>query len=189
MVRSEVSIEGVTKGVLVLLGAGAVIGLALMFPGIGFLYKEINKAKWEAAKKRGSLKSTIKRLEKQQLISWSEQNGETKLILTDKGRKRVLQYKIDELKVKKPNKWDGWWRVIIFDIPEEEKVAREFFRNKLKDMEFYQLQKSVFVCPYECKDEVDFLSHTFEVAPYVHIIKAKEISGLEYATFLSDRNK
>lgn len=189
MSREEISVGGVTKGILVLLGAGAVIGLALMFPGIGFLYKEINKAKWEAAKRRGTLKSTIKRLEKQQLISWSEQNGETKLTLTDKGRKRVLRYKIDELKIQKPNKWDGWWRVIVFDIPEEKKIAREVFRNKLKDLKFYQLQKSVFVCPYECKDEVDFLSHTFEVAPYVHVIKAKEISELEYTTFSSDRNK
>lgn len=181
--REDVIIKGLTKAVIITLATGAVITLALAFPGLGYLYKAFKKEQWEEARRRGTLKITIKRLEKQSLVSWSEQDGELTLNLTEEGKKKVLKYKIDDLKIRKPVKWDGWWRVIVFDIPEEQKIAREMFRNKLKDLEFYQLQKSVFVCPYECKDEIDFLSHAFEVAPYIHIIKAKEISNLSYNFF------
>lgn len=179
--RENVVIQGLTKALLVTLATGAVITLALAFPGLGYLYKAFKKEQWEEAKRRGSLKATIKRLERQNLVSWSEKNDELTLNLTEEGNKKVLKYKIDDLRIEKPRKWDGWWRVIVFDIPEDEKIAREIFRNKLKEMDFYSLQKSVFVCPYECKDEIDFLRHTLEITPYVHIITAKEITGLEYS--------
>lgn len=179
MGRERVIVEGVTKAVLVVLAAGAVITVALAAPGIGYLYKVYRKDQWEEAKRRGVLKTTIKRLEKQKLVSWSEQNGATVLTLTEDGRKKILKYKIDDLKINKPKKWDGLWRVIIFDIPEKERIAREMFRNKLKDLEFSRLQKSVFIYPFECKDEIDFLRYALEIDKYVIYMEVKKIHGLE----------
>ncbi len=169
--------KGITKALLTALSSGAVIGVALIFPAAGYLYKEFKKQQWEEARRRGSLRSTIRRLEKQSLVSWKEVDGETLLRLTENGKKKTLQFTIDSLQIKKSNKWDGWWRLVIFDIPENKKLNREIFRRKLKDLEFTQLQKSVFVCRYECKDEIDFLRHALEVSPFVHYILAKEISG------------
>lgn len=177
--REKAIIRGLTKAVLLTLGAGAVIGVALMFPGAGLLYKEFKKQQWEDAKKRGVLRATIKRLEKQELVSWSEIDGEVKLTITEKGKKKVLQYDIDKLEIKDRGGWDGFWRVIVFDVPESKRDARDLFRKKLKDLGFYQLQKSVFLTRYECKDEVDFLRHSLEIAPHVLYIKAKDISGIQ----------
>lgn len=170
--------KGLTKAILTLLAGGAVIGAALVFPGAGYIYKEYKKEQWNKARKRGSLSATIKRLEKQRVISWRELEGELRLTLTEDGKKKILQFAIDNLKIKKPSKWDKYWRLIIFDIPEEKKVAREIFRKKLKDLELKQLQKSVFVSRFECKDEIDFLRHTLEIGPFVHYVLAKEISGI-----------
>ena len=36
--------------------------------------------------------------------------------LTEEGEKRAKKYKINELKIEKPKKWDKIWRVLIFDI-------------------------------------------------------------------------
>lgn len=176
--REGAVIGGLTKALLLTLGTGVVIGTALVFPGAGFLYKEFKKQQWEDANKRGVLRSTIKRLEKQKLISWKEKDGELQLVLEEKGRKRMLQYKMDTLALKNTGKWDGLWRVVIFDIPEEKRKTREFFREKLKDLGFQQLQKSVFITRLECKDEIDFLRHTLEVAPHVSYILAKDVSSL-----------
>lgn len=173
--REFVSAKGVTKAILLGLGAGAVIGMALLFPGIGYLYRELDKQKWQKLKKRGQLRGTIKRLEKQRLISWKEQDGNLYLKLTDKGKKKVIAYKLDDLQIKK-NKRDGLLRVIAFDIPEKEKPAREFFRDKLKHMGLYQLQESVFYTPYECKNEIDFLRFELGIERYVIYILAKEVS-------------
>lgn len=179
--RPKMVVTGLTKGILIALGAGTVIGVALMFPHIGWLYKEFKREQWKEARRRGILKATIKRLERQELVSWKEENGELRLTLTDKGKKRILQYNIDTLKIDEKQKWDGLWRVIIFDIPESKKVAREIFREKLKKLGFQRLQKSVFVSRFECKNEIDFLRYAFEIAPYVQYILAKEISGLRWS--------
>ena len=34
------------------------------------------------------------------------------------GEKKALKFKLDEMEIKKPAKWDGEWRIVIFDIPE-----------------------------------------------------------------------
>ncbi len=175
--RSVVS-RGLTKAILGGIAAGAVIGTALIFPAAGFLYKEFKKEQWKNVKKRGVLSSTIKRLEKQNLIAWKEVDGQLRLVLTENGRKKVLQFDIDNLQIKKSSKWDKLWRVIVFDIPEEKRTARDMLRRKLRELEFSQLQKSVFVSRFECRDEVDFLRHALEIAPFVHYILAKDISGV-----------
>lgn len=177
--REGALIGGLTKALLLTLGTGVVIGTALVFPGVGLLYKEFKKKQWEDAKKRGALRSTIKRLERQKLVSWKEKDGELQLTLEEKGKKRVLGYQIDRLTLKNTGKWDGFWRVIIFDIPEGNRNAREFFREKLKNLGLQQLQKSVFVTRLECKDEIDFLRHSLEIAPHVLYILAKDVSSLE----------
>lgn len=181
MVEDEkhVLARGITKSLLLTLGAGAVIGIALVFPGIGYLFKEFDKEKWNQIKKRGQLQSAIKRMEKQKLVSWSEKDGELELTLTEKGKKKILKYNFDELKIKKTNRWDKKWRVVIFDIPEKERAARDIFRRKLKEMGFYQLQKSVFVSKYECEDEISFLSNSLEIARYVTYIEALRIDGFK----------
>lgn len=41
--------------------------------------------------------------------------------------------------------WDGKWRIVIFDIPEERRIIRNLFRRNLKKWGFKQLQKSVWI--------------------------------------------
>ncbi|MBI4008672.1 transcriptional regulator PaaX, partial [Candidatus Roizmanbacteria bacterium] len=42
-------------------------------------------------------------------------------------------------------KWDGKWRIVIFDIPEVNKRIRQVLRETLKVLEFWPLQKSVWI--------------------------------------------
>lgn len=177
--KNSLVIKGLTKGLLMTLGVGVVIGAALAFPAAGLLYKEFKKKQWEDAKRRGALKSTIKRLEKQELVSWKEKDGELQLTLEEKGIKKVLKYKIDQLAIKETSKWDGLFRIVTFDIPENNRIAREMFRKKLIELGFQRLQKSVFIIRFACKDEIDFLRHSLEIAPYVLYIVAKDISSVE----------
>ena len=92
----------------------------------------------------------------------------------------MLHYKLEDLKLNKTPTWDGLFRMVIFDIPESKKGTREMFRRKLKELEFQQLQKSVFVTPYECHDEVDFLRNVYEIVPYVSYVLAKEIPDIDF---------
>ncbi|OGI16846.1 MAG: CRISPR-associated endonuclease Cas2 [Candidatus Moranbacteria bacterium RIFCSPHIGHO2_02_FULL_40_12b] len=81
--------------------------------------------------------------------------------MTPEGRKWAGKYQIDDLKIKKPWHWDKKWRVLIFDIKEKQRSKREALRGKLKELGFYQIQKSVWVCPYEFKKEIAILRSFF----------------------------
>ncbi|MBI2041804.1 MAG: hypothetical protein HYT20_02150, partial [Candidatus Nealsonbacteria bacterium] len=60
-----------------------------------------------------------------------------------------------------PKKWDGKWRIVIFDISQPKLSKREAFRGKIKELGFYPLQKSVWVHPHECKGEIQVLKDFF----------------------------
>lgn len=75
--------------------------------------------------------------------------------------------------------WDKKWRVIIFDIPQEMHKERIRFRNKLKFIGCVMLQKSVFVFPYPCHEEIGDIAGYLEVQDYVDIIIAESVGFKE----------
>ena len=54
-------------------------------------------------------------------------------------------------------KWDGKWRVVVFDIPERLRRMRYEVRSILKRAGFVQLQKSVWIFPHESQELVELL--------------------------------
>jgi len=81
--------------------------------------------------------------------------------LTEKGKKRAGKYQINDLKIEKSKKWDGLWRVAVFDIPDLTRVKREALRGKLKELGFQAFQKSVWLHPYDCRKEIRLLREFF----------------------------
>ena len=49
--------------------------------------------------------------------------------------------------------------------------------EKIKDLGFFPVAKSVFVYPFECRNEIDFVSEFFNVGRSVHYIVAKELDS------------
>ena len=114
------------------------------------------------------------------LVDYKEdKDGFVEIVLTKEGENKALKFKIDEIKIKKPLKWDGEWRIVIFDIPEKFKKAREALRMKLKELGFLELQKSVFVLLYECEDEINFIMEVFLIRPFVRFVRAKSFTNEE----------
>jgi CRISPR-associated endonuclease Cas2 len=97
--------------------------------------------------------------------------------LTEKGIVKLEQLGFYE-SIKK-QKWDNLWRIIIFDISEDKKAAREALRQKLKRFGFYHLQKSVFVFPYDCEKEITALANFFMAKDNIEYITAKTLGRKE----------
>lgn len=117
----------------------------------------------------------MRNLKRSKLVILKEKDGKFFVELTAKGKKKFQEIRIDELKNKTPKDWDGLWRVVIFDIPESKKYGRAALRGKMKEVGFYQLQKSVWVFPYECEKEIELLAELFDISAYVNFITAKRI--------------
>ncbi len=76
-------------------------------------------------------------------------------------------------------KWDGKWRVVIFDIPGHMERQRHAFRNKIKALGFRMIQRSVFVIPYPCEQELADLCRKLKLSDYVDVILAESILSHE----------
>lgn len=173
--KRKESFLGLTREVLAAVGSGGLIITAIVVPGTGYIFNYIERSRLQKAHARGYLTRTVKRLEKQELVSWREVNGILTLIISNRGVKQTLRSKIDDIRLTVPEKWDRKYRVITFDIPEQKKYARELLRAKLKEWSFTQLQKSVFVTRVPCKDELQLLIQALEISEYVSYIVATSI--------------
>jgi len=164
--------------ILLLLMAGVALGLSRSPKNYFKILKSIPKEWKEIERKR--LLSIVREFYNDRLIDYKEnKNGEVKIVLTKEGKKKAIKYQLDEMEIKKTGKWDNKWRMVIFDIPEKKKRAREALRNKLKDLGFKELQKSVFIFPYECEDEIDFITEVFEIRPYVRFARLDTFTNEE----------
>ena len=152
--------------ILLLLLAGVALGLAYSPQRQARIVKELQH-EWQKIDRK-ELENTIRQLYKSKIIETREnKDGTNTFVLSEKGRARALTYKFDEMKINPPERWDCKWRLVVFDVPEKKKPAREALRRKLRELGFYELQKSVLVFPYECKDEIDFIIEFFNMRPYV----------------------
>lgn len=125
-----------------------------------------------------SVYRALYRMKQQKLIKIKKDNGtKTTIEITEQGRKRLKKYDLDNLTLEKPKRWGGKWRIVSFDIPEKRKNAREALRNKLRDLEFYALQKSLFVSPSPCQDEIDFIAEVFKVSRNITYFETSKISN------------
>ena len=51
--------------------------------------------------------------------------------------------------------------MFVFDIPEKLRTMRDALRDKLKRLGFFQFQKSVWIYPFECEEEMDYICEFF----------------------------
>ena len=119
--------------------------------------------------------SGFKNLERRGIIF---KTGGNDYKFTQKGKKWHKNANIKYFSSKN-KKWDRKWRVVIFDIPQEMHKKRNNFRHKLKYLGFYMLQKSVFVLPYPCEEELGHICQDLDISDYVDIVIADSIGSRE----------
>lgn len=171
------------KILLAAAAAGAMGGLTIALavaPGLGMAVKPL--ARWYQTRDkygRYRIRKTFAQLRRERLIDISETpEGKTRVTLTDAGKKKVLEYQFEDMKIEPMKKWDKKWRMVIFDVPQRGyKKARDALRKKLESLGFYQLQKSVWIHPYECRNEIDFIIEFFNISPYVRIAEVSRFDG------------
>ncbi|HBT81249.1 hypothetical protein A2757_00790 [Candidatus Giovannonibacteria bacterium RIFCSPHIGHO2_01_FULL_48_47] len=161
---------------LLLLASGIILGLSRSPKVHWRILKNIPKAWREIDRK--TLRRIVQELKYDRLVDFKEEpDGTISVVLNEKGKKIRLNYDLENMTIKQPSRWDRKWRIVVFDIPEKKKAAREALRKKLLDLEFYQLQRSVLVHPYECKSEIAFISEFFEIRSNLRYIAAEHIDN------------
>ena len=68
--------------------------------------------------------------------------------LTKEGRKKMHCLELDSDTTLVNTSWDGFWRIILLDLPEDRKSERESLRYLLKKAGFVCLKNSAWISPY-----------------------------------------
>lgn len=161
--RNEIT-KMVLKGMLI--GGGVLIASSNPYFATKILPKLWRYASWKIrknAKEKKKIYNSFYVLKKRGLIKVENRAGQIYISLTKEGRKEAGKFQVDDMKIKTPKKWDGRWRIIIFDIKNEHRIKREALRGKIKQLGLYQLQKSVWVYPFDFKKEINLLRSFFEL--------------------------
>ncbi|OGI59606.1 hypothetical protein A2814_02970 [Candidatus Nomurabacteria bacterium RIFCSPHIGHO2_01_FULL_38_19] len=68
--------------------------------------------------------------------------------ITAQGKTRLNSMTLESEEALVPQMWDGFWRIILLDIPENRKSERESLRYLLKKAGFVCLKNSAWISPY-----------------------------------------
>ncbi len=160
-----------------ILGVVAVTGMVTVFavfPGVTTVIAPFLK------KKKYSPKQAIERninslIKKGVLKKVTDSSGNEKLELTKRGRwEAALRFTSQD---RKQTKWDGVWRVVIFDVPQSKAKERGELRRAMRFFGFKLLQKSVWVYPFACDDFITLLKDHFGVSRDVLYMKVSHIEN------------
>ncbi len=151
--------------------------LLLLLGGVAFGCSYTPHQQWRVIKtisrewrriNKQDLRKGVNNLYRSNLIRKKKNSdGSYTITLTDKGKIRAITYNFWKMNIERKN-WDGKWRIVVFDIPEKIRGGRDALRWKIKKLGFCELQKSVFVFPYECKNEINFVVEFFNLKGYTY---------------------
>lgn len=156
------------------LAAGGFILTLCVLPGLA---QVITILKPKNSRDTYKIKRTIQSLENRNLIK--KRNHKTGVILkiTNQGKRVLLKQELKNLSIKKPKKWDGMWRIVIFDIPNTKRRERKIINAQLKTLGFIAIQKSIFIIPYECKNEIVDIKNYYGLHEEIQYILAKQLDS------------
>lgn len=172
----------IAKGVLLGLAAGSFVAVSLALPN----FPQVLNFFKNDSKERHRIKRAIYSLKNKKLVKIYLKNNQEIMEITENGKKKVLFYKLDEIKIKRDKKWDGFWRVAAFDIPEKHRKARMALSRKMKEIGLLSLQKSLFISPFDFSNELDFIGEVFSVRKYIIYFTIKNFSDKKQENFLKN---
>lgn len=167
---------------LVIIGVAGVVTLAAVAPGVlsvlsRTLYRNSRNRRFSKKEKVTKLTRTFYYLKNQGYIKMKPTGKDFKIFLTNLGKRKLKKLQFEHLTVPKPKSWDGKWWQIAADIPTEDyKWAADLFREKLLDMNFFPLQRTLWFYPFDPREEIDFIVDEFGIGRYV---TAMEINRLD----------
>ncbi len=129
--------------------------------------------------KKRSLNKAFYNLQNNKLIKKSRRANKVFFTITPRGRSIFIKRYITEIKIVKQPRWDHVWRVVVFDVPVEKNSERDILRDRLKNMGFFQFQKSAFITPFPCQMELEATTEYYGLTEYVTYLETQKISGEE----------
>lgn len=172
--------ESIKGKIIYSLGVGVGILIALSNKKHSYeLTESLVKEIFGFKTKENLIKRDLYRLRKQKIIKFEKSRDNYKIVLTDEGKKIYLRFNYEKMRLNKKQVWDMKWRMILFDIPNKKKWARDAFSYRMKELGCVRFNNSVWVYPYPCEKEINFLASYWGVEKFVHFAIVSKITNEE----------
>ena len=155
--------KNIQKIILSTIAIAGILSVAAVAPNIFSVIKQFEDPTRRKKNLKYSINESFTRLKEKGFIEIVEVNGKKVARITKKGEGKLDFLDKHNFKLKIPKKWDGRWRVVIFDIKESRSKTRFLLRKTLSQIGFIRLQNSVWLYPYACEDLISLLKADFKV--------------------------
>ena len=159
-----------------------ILGTILAAGGIGLLLVAPNalqalKLFGLGRNSRSGFYKASTRLVQKGLITFEETRRGRHIRITSKGQRILTQLGAGLSLVAQHKRWDGKWRMVIFDVPESKRRVRDRVRFLLVAIGFLRLQNSVWVYPYDCEEVITLIKADMRIGKDVLYIIADAIEN------------
>lgn len=172
--------KGVATNVLIIAGVLGAVGLLFTAPNALKLFAPLLRRKYKrpltAKEQRQKMLKTFYYLKQTGQIRIEE--GGTGLVarLTQKGRRRFKQLQAEVHSIAKPLMWDGMWWLVAADIPTKEyRIAADMFRIKLKELQFYSLQRTFWMHPFDPRKELEYIANKYSIGRFITVMQVNKV--------------
>ncbi len=179
-VQTSDATSAIIDGIIKFVAAGGFITTALVAPNAVQIFDKPLDKLMDGLDKRSQereLRRITHYMKSRGLIRYDSRDYEHGIVLTKKGKQRLIRSSYVNLTIPKPQTWDRMWRLIFFDIPEPEKNKRNALNLKLKQLGFKQLQISIWVHPFPARIEIEAVTEALDIRKYVTYVEIAKIDS------------
>ena len=170
----------IMDGILRFVAAGGFITTALVAPNAVQVFdkplmKMLNTL--DKRQQQRELRRVMHYMKLKGLIKYEPRDYEHGISLTRAGKQKLKKRDFDMMTIPAPEHWDGMWRLVFFDIPENERTKRNSLNLKLKQLGFKQLQISIWIYPFACRAEIEATCEVLDIRKYVTYVEIANIDN------------
>ncbi len=109
--------------------------------------------------------------------------------ITSRGKTKLDTIALEGEDMLVPQTWDGYWRIVLLDLPEERKSERESLRYLLKKAGFVCLKNSAWISPFPYEHLLTNIKKDLGLTVEMMIFTTDNIDALTKKVFFENFSK
>lgn len=163
---------------LKIIGSAGFSGLSLVAPSAS---RGLALLLGKSLSQQANISRLLYDLMRRGLVDVTVQSDRVRYTITPTGAYRLQELALDQISITYPKKWDKKWRLVAFDVPIKQSRQRQEFVAKLQSLNFFMLQRSLWVHPFPCFNEVE------EIAGHYNVLRHCSLMEISHADEASAR--
>ncbi len=199
---TDAEVKTISNVAQVILAVSVVAGAVTLSAIAPNIFQILNKVSWKrktystfnnkTKDQQRKIAKSFYYLKQQGYLELKKSGKDFLVNVTQKGQAKIEKIKFGSLVVPKTKKWDGHWWLVLADVPSDPyRSYADVFRQKIKSLGFYPLQRTVWLYPYDPRAQIGLISAQYNIDRFVTVMEVVSLDpqDLKVLTkFFKERN-